>query len=88
VTGTLLVRFANASVVPAYGLLRVDASPAVQQSDIGEGGEFYFDRLAAGIHRAQVEFAGGRCSFDLTVPQTTQSFVRLGKVVCQNGVRS
>jgi outer membrane usher protein len=88
VTGKLLVRMGNSDVVPAYGLLLLDEDVHGQQSDIGEGGEFYFDKLSAGVHRARIEFEGGQCAFDLTVPTTTQSFVKLGTVVCQNGVRS
>jgi outer membrane usher protein len=88
VTGKLLVRVSNENVIPAYGVLSLDSGSSAQQSDIGEGGEFYFDKLAAGVHRALVQFHGGQCSFDLTVPQGAQPFIKLGTVVCQNGVRS
>jgi outer membrane usher protein len=88
VTGNLLVRIGTTTVIPAYGVLLLDAGAAAQRSDIGEGGEFYFDKLAAGPHRAQIEFNGGQCTFDLTVPNNVQSFIKLGTVICQNGVRS
>jgi outer membrane usher protein len=88
VTGKLLVRIGNADMVPAYGILLLDADQHAQQSDIGEGGEFYFDKLPAGVHHARIEFQGGQCTFDLAVPQSASSFIKLGTVVCQNGVRS
>lgn len=88
VTGKVLVRIANQTLVPAYGILVLDSDAATQQSDIGEGGEFYFERLAAGVHRAVVQFHDGACTFDLTVPQSTQPFIKIGTVVCQNGVHS
>jgi outer membrane usher protein len=86
VTGKLLVHIGNADVVPAYGIVSLDGG--AQQSDIGEGGEFYFDKLSAGSHHADIEFQGGTCAFDLTIPKTTQSFIKLGTVLCHNGVRS
>jgi outer membrane usher protein len=88
VTGKLLVRIGRATIIPAYGILSLDSGTSAQRSDIGEGGEFYFDRLSAGMHHAAIEFQGGHCAFDLSIPQTTQSFIKLGTVICQNGVRS
>lgn len=88
VTGKLLIRISNESEIPAYGILSVDSGAAAQRSDIGEDGEFYFDKLAAGVHHALVQFHGGECSFDLVVPQSAQTFIKLGNVICQNGVRS
>lgn len=88
VTGKLLVRTANETIVPAYGILSLGSGATAQQSDIGEDGEFYFDKLPAGVHHAVVQFHGGSCAFDLTIPQDTQPFVKLGTVVCQNGAHS
>lgn len=88
VMGTLMVRFGQSEVVPAFGILEVDSQGTTVESDIGEGGEFYFDKLPSGTYHARAEFHGGACTFDLTVPQTTQRFVKLGTVVCENGVRS
>jgi outer membrane usher protein len=88
VTGKVLVHIGGVDVIPAYGVLRLDAAASALRSDIGEGGEFYFDRLAPGTHRAQIDFQGGQCAFELTVPQSKQSFIKLGTVICHNGVRS
>lgn len=88
VTGSVQVRIDGRTIIPAYGLLVIDGTTARKQSDIGEGGEFYFDSLQTGVHRALVEFHGGRCTFELTVPQSASSFIKLGTIVCQNGVRS
>lgn len=85
VTGSLRVAFGSRQEVPAFGLLQVDAGA---QSDIGEDGEFYFDTLAAGTHHATITFKDGQCRFDFTVPQTTAPFVKLGTLLCKDGVRS
>jgi outer membrane usher protein len=88
VTGRLLVRLGKKNVVPAFGIIQLDSSTAPLSSDIGEDGEFYFDRLSAGAHHAVIQFEGGRCAFDLDVPQSTSRFVKLGTVVCENGVHT
>jgi outer membrane usher protein len=88
VTGVLLVHFGGKNVIPAFGIIEVDAGPSKVTSDIGEGGEFYFDKLPSGVYHAQVQFQGGSCMFDLTVPQSESKFIKLGTVVCENGVRS
>jgi outer membrane usher protein len=88
VTGALLVHLAGKNVIPAFGIIEVDNGTSMVRSDIGEGGEFYFDRLSTGVHHARITFEGGQCGFDLTVPQSAAHFIKLGTVTCQNGVRS
>lgn len=88
VTGALLVRFGNVPQTPAFGILEVRTADTVVTSDIGENGEFYFDKLPPGTHPAIIKFKGGECRFDLSVPQTQSLFVKLGTISCSNGVHS
>ncbi|MGZ3562178.1 MAG: fimbria/pilus outer membrane usher protein [Vulcanimicrobiaceae bacterium] len=89
VTGNLLVRFGASTVVPAFGMLEVESDErTLMTSDIGEGGEFYFDKLSSGVHHARIKFKDGDCRFDLKVPSSPSVFLKLGAVVCENGVRS
>ncbi len=88
VTGSVTVRMGRTLVVPAYGILEVEAGAGPVTSDIGENGEFYFDKLAGGIHHAHITFKGGECRFDLMVPGSKSMFIKLGALVCANGVRS
>jgi outer membrane usher protein len=87
VTGKLTVHIGKSTVIPAYGILEVESQGTTLKSDIGEGGEFYFDKLSSGVHHARAQFQGGECRFDLNVPQSASHFLKLGTVVCENGVR-
>lgn len=89
VTGTLAVTFGKTTETPAFGIVEVEAGAgAVVKSDIGEDGEFYFDKLAPGMHRATIKFKNGECTFNLSIPKTQSLFVRLGAITCADGVRS
>jgi len=88
VTGSVSVLFGKTIVIPAFGVLEVESTSGTLTSDIGEGGEFYFDKLSAGVHHAHIKFKDGECRFDLTVPDSKSMFVKLGSVLCGGGVRS
>lgn len=86
VTGNLLVMMDKAPVVPAFGILEIRAQDRTLSSDIGEGGEFYFETLPSGVYSADVRFSGGRCRFALNVPNSTSPFLKMGTVACAHGV--
>lgn len=88
VTGNLIARVGGHEMIPAFGILEVSSGVQTLRSDIGEGGEFYFDNLSAGVHAATVKFRDGECRFALIVPQTTATFIKLGTVTCTNGVHA
>jgi hypothetical protein len=51
-------------------------------SPIGEKGEFYFDSLSVGRHPATVEFVSGTCHFEIEIPKSDKSFIKLGLQTC------
>ena len=88
VTGSLRIMMSGHPTIPAYGILEVKNDKGTSTSDIGEGGEFYFDKLEAGDYHAQIRFKGGACAFSIAVPATDRMFLKLGTLTCNNGVRS
>jgi len=68
--------------VPAYGSLVVGSGTPVLESPIGEGGEFYFENLAAGAYPAHVIYEGATCALTLIVPPSATAFLNIGTLTC------
>ena len=49
----------------------------------GRGGEFYSENLLPGTYSTTVLADGKPCDFDLVIPQSDETFVELGKLVCR-----
>lgn len=66
-----------------------EASLAVEgrlrRFQIGRGGDFYLENLQPGRYPATVQVEGRACVFDLTIPESEETLVELGKVVCGSG---
>ena len=82
VTGVLVVRKTAEVIVPASGELVVEVDGGEIASPIGTGGEFYFESLPPGRHRARVKYSGGTCSFAIDVPASSEIFLDLGRLAC------
>jgi outer membrane usher protein len=54
-----------------------------QTLQTGRGGEFYFEQLKAGTYPATTRIDGKDCVFDITVPQSSDTFVELGEFMCR-----
>jgi outer membrane usher protein len=67
---------------PAYGELRLDYQGGHADSPVGEDGRFWLDNVPAGKHHGLVEFRGGFCNVDLTVPTSRDRFLDVGAVRC------
>lgn len=87
VTGTLLIRSGASNVIPAFGLLELSSGDTKVNSDIGEDGAIYFDKLEPGTYAALIRYKDGECSFNLNVPASQATFIKLGTVVCESGAR-
>lgn len=83
VTGVLRVRTAGTFAVPAFGVLELSLKGATRVSDIGEGGEFFFENLPAGEYRGTVRYHGGTCLMMVRVPQSPTPFLKLGTLLCE-----
>ncbi len=51
-------------------------------SPIGKEGDFYLDSFASGKYAANVDYEGGICNFELTIPQFQEQMVNLGNLKC------
>jgi outer membrane usher protein FimD/PapC len=49
----------------------------------GRGGEFYIENIKPATYAAKVMVEGKPCLFDLIIPQSNETFVELGDVVCR-----
>lgn len=55
-----------------------------QEFRTGRGGEFYLENVPAGRYAAQASLpGGGRCSFELVVPASTEMLVELPDLLCR-----
>lgn len=82
--GTLVVVREGKSIVPADG--EVDLTGAggyTNHSDIGNGGEFYFENIPSGKYHALIRYAQGECSFELSVPAAKEMMTNLGELTCR-----
>ena len=68
--------------IPAYGTLRVTAGGKQYSSPIGSFGQFYLTNLPPGSHSAVILYENRRCEFNISIPKSDQTFVRIGKQLC------
>ncbi len=82
ITGTLRIQMPDQTIIPALGEISVDSDGHNFSSPIGEKGEFYFDSLPAGKHPASVDFSSGTCRFEMEIPKSDKSVIKLGQQTC------
>jgi outer membrane usher protein len=82
ITGTALLAIGSQSVVPALGELSVSIGNESLSSPIGHNGEFYLEGVQAGRHPAVVVSGATTCRFELTVPASNATVLKLGIVRC------
>ena len=61
---------------------RVFRPGSVNNSPIGKEGDFYLDSVSPGKYPANVDYEGGICNFELTIPQSQEQMVNLGNSKC------
>lgn len=82
IMGSIRLTEEGREIIPAHGEFRIDSGNQHYESPRGEKGEFYFENLPAGPHSGIIEFNGRQCPIDIEVPQSTESFVKLGILTC------
>ena len=80
--GTLSVETSGKTVIPAYGQLNITVNNQIINSPIGKEGDFYLDSVSPGKYPANVDYEGGICNFELTIPQSQEQMVNLGNSKC------
>jgi outer membrane usher protein len=81
-TGSVEIEFNGEALIPVSGELTVAGPGREWSSPLGRNGEFYLESLPAGAYAATVEFREGTCRFTLKVPDSKESSLNLGKIVC------
>lgn len=82
IMGTIVLDEHGRRTVPVAGILTVEAGGGPVDSPIGIGGEFYFENLPAGAHRARVTFAGAVCELTIVVPTSPDPVQQIGAHTC------
>ena len=83
VRGTLRVDLPAGPAVPSYGELTVTGGATPFVSPVGKDGEFELDGLMTGRHAASIVWEGGRCAFELVVPDVHAPIIDTGAVACK-----
>ena len=50
----------------------------------GKGGEFYIENIRAGQYEARFDYKGKACLFSISVPESDETFIDIGDVVCED----
>ena len=82
ITGSIRLTEEGGKIIPAHGEFKIDSGGQHYESPLGKNGEFYFENLPAGQHSGIIEFNGQQCPINIEVPQSTESFVKLGTLIC------
>jgi outer membrane usher protein len=82
ITGSVRLTEDSREIIPAHGDFRIESGGKHYESPLGKYGEFYFENLPAGQHSGIIEFNGQQCPINIEVPQSTESFVKLGTLIC------
>jgi outer membrane usher protein len=82
-TGTVKIRIDGVLKPVEYyeGKLLVAGNPVTFVT--GKGGALYLENLEAGSYPASLSSAAGPCRFDLAIPESKETIVELGEVVCE-----
>lgn len=81
--GSIVMLVGGKPQVPKYGVLTISLpNGKTATTELGDNGEFYFSNLPAGAHPASVQYAETNCNFTVAIPDTTNYYVKLGKLTC------
>jgi outer membrane usher protein len=70
--------------VPAeYAGLEIRMDGKTLESIIGIGGEFYLENIPPGKYKARVFSEERECEFELIIPESDETLVDLGEIVCE-----
>jgi outer membrane usher protein len=81
--GTIELVDGQSTSVPAFGQLTIEANNRIFESPVGTQGQFYFENLPAGQHRALLEHQERHCELQIEVPKLDQDAIKLGELTCR-----
>ena len=80
IAGALRVVKAGKSLPLEFMLFILDVGGVAMEVPTGRNGDFYFENVPAGRYAATLELGGQPCRFELTIPVSDESFIRLPDV--------
>ena len=81
--GSVLIEEGGKRVVPQFGQVRIETSEGEALSPIGESGEFDLMGVPFGKQRLLVDYTGGTCILEINMPDTGETVIDLGELVCR-----
>ena len=81
--GAAILEMAGKSITPSFGEIKITADDKLFDSPIGRNGEFYLENIPSGVHSAVIEHEGKTCQFTLTIPNSDDSVIELGRLGCK-----
>ncbi len=82
VLGSIALERNGAAIVPAAGIVSLTTDGQRFDSPVGKNGEFYFENVTPGAHRARVRYEGAECEFTIEVPASDDPVVQIGAHTC------
>lgn len=82
-TGTLKFQNGGAAKVVAYHEVTLDADGKQVAFQTGKAGEFYLENLKPGTYAARAAIEGQPCTFNITIPHSSETFVELPELFCR-----
>ena len=82
--GTLIIETKDGQQKPAeFGWLTFIVDGSAVESVIGTGGLIYLENMPSGQFPAEIALENESCHFTLTIPESNEFVVDLGKVICK-----
>jgi outer membrane usher protein len=82
-TGRLFIIERGRKIPAEYWGLEVRIHDQATEAVVGKGGEFYLENIPAGRFPARLFMKERECRFELTIPQSDETMVNMGGVVCE-----
>jgi len=83
VTGNLYIVREGKKTPAEFTRLFVQVKDGVVEGLVGRNGEFYLENLPPGGHPAKTMYRGEECGFDIMIPESDETFLYLGEIICE-----
>lgn len=83
VEGVLFIEDGKGKKTAQYYGLDLVQGDHKQTAIVGYGGAFYIENMSSGLYKARLYNETRACSFDMTIPESDDMFIKLGDVICK-----
>lgn len=82
--GVLMIRGPGEEAIPAENYeFTLESDGELLDFPTGKGGELYVENLEPGNYPAFLVYREGTCAFDLPIPESKETIVDLGEIICE-----